>query len=65
METWSSLRRLTSHMISEVVVATALYSASVDDLATVLCFLDSHEMGLGPRKIIYANVEVRSSTFPP
>ncbi|MCH80096.1 hypothetical protein A2U01_0000858 [Trifolium medium] len=52
METWSSLRRLKSHMISEVVAATALYSASVDDLPTLLCILDSHDIGFGPRKKI-------------
>jgi len=51
-------------MISDAAVATAQYSASVDDLATVRCFLDIHEIGFRPKNMIYADVEVRS-TFPP
>jgi len=64
MGTLSSLSRFTSHMISDAAVATAQYSASVDDLATVRCFLDIHEIGFRPKNMIYADVEVRS-TFPP
>jgi len=52
-------------MSSAVAVATPRYSASVDDCATVRCFRDSQEIGLPPKKIRYADVEVRSSIFPP
>jgi len=61
----SSDKRFVIHIISVVVVATARYSASVEDLATVRCFLESQEMGLPPRYIRYVDVEVRSSVFPP
>jgi len=37
----SSGNKFVSHIISVVAVATALYSASVEERATVLCFLDS------------------------
>jgi len=61
----SSDKRFVIHIISAVVVATARYSASMEDLATVCCFLESQEMGLPPRYIRYADVEVRSSVLPP
>lgn len=48
------------HCTSAVVDAMARYSASVDEGATVLCLLDFHEMGLDPRNMTYALVEVRS-----
>jgi hypothetical protein len=50
-------------IVSEAALASARYSASVEDRATVLCFLDVHEMGLGPKKLMYIDVDVRSSTF--
>ena len=46
-------------------MATTLYSASIDDLAIVLCFFELHEIGLPPRNVIYAEVDVKSSAFPP
>jgi hypothetical protein len=52
-----------SHIVSEAALASARYSASVEDRATALCFLDVHEMGLGPKKLMYADVDVRLSTF--
>jgi hypothetical protein len=67
-ESWignaSSLKRVDNQIVSEAVLATARYSASVEDRATTLYFLDVHEMGLGPKKLMYADVDVRSSTFP-
>lgn len=51
-------------MVSQVACATALYSASVDDRATMSCFLDCHEMGLAPRKTQYAPVERRLDWSP-
>ncbi|MCI96748.1 hypothetical protein A2U01_0118048, partial [Trifolium medium] len=39
--------------------------ASVDDRATVRCFRESHGIGLPPKKIMYTEVDVRSSLFPP
>lgn len=63
--TLSSWRRFLSHINSVVAVATTLYSASVEDLATVHCFLDNHDIGLPPKKIMYAEVDVLSSQLPP
>ena len=63
--TCNSLRRFWSHIIFDVAAATALYSASVKDLATVLCFLELHEIGFPLRNIMYAEVEVPSSALPP
>lgn len=48
-ETPSSDRTLQTQFISEAALATALYSASVDDLATPFCFLDDQEIGCLPR----------------
>ena len=42
-ETPSSERTLQIQLISEAALATALYSASVDDLATPFCFLDDQD----------------------
>jgi hypothetical protein len=40
-----------SHIISEVVIASARSSASVLDRETANCFLDFHARGEDPRKI--------------
>lgn len=45
-------------------MASARYSASVDDRATTRCFLELQEIGLEPRKHIYAEVDLRSSQLP-
>lgn len=50
-KTWRSLRRQHNQVISQVVSAKALYSASVEDLDTTVCFLACHEMRLDPKKI--------------
>jgi len=67
-ESWignaSSLKRVDNQIVSEAALASARYSASVEECATALCFLDVHQMGLGPKKLMYADVDVRSSTFP-
>ena len=60
----SSLKRVDNQIVSEAALANVRYSASVEERATALCFLDVHEIGLGPRKLMYADVDVRSSTFP-
>ena len=60
----SSLKRVDNHIISEAALASARYSASVVDRATAHCFFELQEMGLKPKKMIYAEVDVRSSTFP-
>ena len=60
----SSLKRVDNHIVSEVALASAQYSASVVDCVTALCFLDVHKMGLDPKKLMYADIDVRSSTFP-
>ena len=60
----SSLKRVDNQIVYEATLASARYSTSVEDLATALCFLDVHEMGLSPKKLINADVDVQSSTFP-
>lgn len=45
----SSVSREHNNRTSEAAFATALYSASVEDLATPLCFLDDQEIGFYPR----------------
>lgn len=44
-----SVRTLHIQASSEAVLATALYSASVDERTTPFCFLELHEMGCFPR----------------
>jgi len=61
----SSSRRDLIHAISEAAVASALYSASVEERATAFCFLVRQLIGFLPRKIIYAVVDLRSSRLPP
>lgn len=41
----SSFKREMSQIVSEVTLARDLYSTSVNDLATTLCFLKLQEMG--------------------
>ena len=41
----SSLNNEQIHLSSADVLATGLYSASVDDRATPLCFFNDHEIG--------------------
>ena len=53
-----------SHNVSDATFASALYSASVDDRATTRCFFELQEMGLEPRKHMYAEVDFRSSKLP-
>ena len=60
----SSCRRECIQTVSEAAFARALYSASVEDRATARCFFKLHETGLEPRKIIYTDVDVRSSSLP-
>ena len=51
-ENLSSLKRVDSHIVSEAAFASALYSASIVERATTLCFFKLQEMGLEPRKLI-------------
>ena len=48
----SSLRRVDNHIVSEVALARARYSASVVDHAMARCFSELQEMGLEPKKLI-------------
>lgn len=43
-----SVRSEHIHRTSDAVFATALYSASVEDLATLLCFLEDQDIGFRP-----------------
>jgi hypothetical protein len=49
MEIQSFANKERIHKISAVPSAKALYSASVEDLATMRCFPDFHEIGVEPR----------------
>lgn len=49
-DTWSSLSKAESHTISQVVLAILLYSASVEEQETMLCFLDFQEISEFPKK---------------
>ena len=46
---------------SAAAMAMARYSALVEDRATVRCFIELHEIGLTPRNMRKALVELRSS----
>ena len=46
---------------STAVTAIARYSTSVEERAIVHCFVELHEIGLAPRTIRKALMEVRSS----
>ena len=48
----SSWNRDNNQMVSEAAFARALYSASVDDLATTRCYFELQDIGLEPRKQI-------------
>ena len=48
-------------MISFVASASAIYSASQEDNATVCCFFDFHDIGALPRVITNPDVDRRSS----
>ena len=61
----SSLSKFVIQLSSTVVVAMARYSASVVDRATIFCFLELQLIRLAPRKIIYPDVDVRSSKLLP
>jgi len=45
------------HCNSQAVVARALYNASEEDLETIDCFFDFHEIKEEPRKIQYHVVD--------
>ncbi|KAI0523040.1 hypothetical protein KFK09_005430 [Dendrobium nobile] len=46
-------------MTSEAAADSDLYSASVEDLATVACFLTVQEMRFGPRKVQNPEMDFR------
>lgn len=48
---FSSFNKYYNHVISQVVCASAWYSASADDLATVCCFFVCQEIKLSLRKM--------------
>ena len=53
-----------THCGSATATAMARYLASVEERATIRCFVELQEIGLVPRKIRKAPVEVRSSGLP-
>ena len=53
-----------THCSSVATAVMARYSASVEDRAIVCCFVELQEIGLTPRKMRKAPVEVRSSGLP-
>ena len=60
----NSLKRMRSQDTSAVVVARARYSASVEERATVVYFLEDQEIGEGPRNTRRPIVERRSEGSP-
>jgi len=60
----SSLKRVDSHIILDATAASARYSTFVMYHATTFCFFKLQEMGLDPGKLIYIEVDVRSSILP-
>ncbi|KAI0527565.1 hypothetical protein KFK09_003169 [Dendrobium nobile] len=46
-----SVARRQIHRTSNVAEDRDLYSASIDDLATVFCFFTDQEIKFGPRKV--------------
>src|SRR4051812_47025700 len=60
----SSLSSASTHIISVVASATALYSASVLDLDTVACFLAFQEIRSGPKNTAKPPVDLLSSGHP-
>lgn len=49
IEIWKSWRRQRGRKFSVAAVSRAQYSTSVDDRATIFCFLVFQEIKLGPR----------------
>ena len=64
IETRSSDSSEFTHCSSIAAAAMTQYSASVEDRATVHCFVELQEIGLAPRNMRKAHVEVRSSGLP-
>ena len=54
-----SLSKYVNHINSEVVADMALHSDSADDLDTMDCFLDFHEINDLPKKIHSPVVDLR------
>jgi len=59
-----SLRSIRIQYNSAAVEAKALYSASVDDLETVDCFLADHVMGQFPKNTTMLEMDLRSTGSP-
>ena len=60
----SSVRSEKIHQSSTAIAATKRYSTSVEERATVRCFLELQEIGLWPRCTRYALEDVKSSLLP-
>ncbi|PKU81507.1 hypothetical protein MA16_Dca007614 [Dendrobium catenatum] len=60
----NSDRRRRNHTISDVRAASERYSDSVDDRATVCCFLTVHETKVLPRKEQKPDVDFRETGSP-
>jgi hypothetical protein len=60
----SSLRRDEIHVSTATVIARLLYSAYVDDLDTVGCFIDDQDTRLELRYITKPVVDLLSSGHP-
>ncbi|PKU65770.1 hypothetical protein MA16_Dca019752 [Dendrobium catenatum] len=60
----NSERRRRNHTMYDVRAASDLYSDSVDDRATVCCFLTVHETKVLPRKEQNSEVDFRETGSP-
>ena len=54
-----------THCSSVVVEAMARYLASMEDRATIRCFVELQKIGLTPRNMRKTPIEVRSSGYQP
>jgi hypothetical protein len=61
---FNSVRSICTYIISTIASAIALYSASVLDLDTVLCFLALQEIKFEPKNTAKPQVDLLSSMLP-
>lgn len=57
---FNSVSKCRIHRISDIVVASAQYLASVEERPTIDCFLVLYNIGVAPRKMQKSVVNLRS-----
>jgi hypothetical protein len=61
----SSFNKFLNHIAWVVAFELAIYSASIDDRATVGCFLDDHTTAPPPNKKTYPDTDLQSINDEP